>query len=321
MSIRRRSAPSPPSRMRSCRENICREGAAPHPDWRPPGAHLKASLDDKIVLMVQAADGSMGAQLFRVDGIFRSGAPEMDEGVVFILRSDAAEPFRAGRPHHAKPRSCSIPRGRFRLALATLEEGPRRRSTVEILPWWQVEPFLQQFIQIDDAFFYIIVLILFIVISIGILNTIMMSIFERVREFGVMMALGTKPRQIVQTRGGRSVCAGPRRGRRRQPARLGCSLFTLPGRHQPLGVQCGRGGAGHHFQPGLLRADRGQPDFFQSGGSRGGSSSVALSRIACGRACSRWRQSAMSDKSRRLSKSVMFPRPITIMWTCMLCAT
>ena len=45
---------------------------------------------------------------------------------------------------------------------------------------------------------YIIVLILFIVISIGILNTIMMSIFERVREFGVMMALGTKPKQIVK---------------------------------------------------------------------------------------------------------------------------
>jgi len=40
--------------------------------------------------------------------------------------------------------------------------------------------------------------IFFVVISIGILNTIMMSIFERVREFGVMMALGTKPRQILK---------------------------------------------------------------------------------------------------------------------------
>ena len=69
---------------------------------------------------------------------------------------------------------------------------------VEVLPWWRVEPFLRQFIQLDDAFFYIIVLILFVVISVGILNTIMMSIFERIREFGVMMALGTKPRQIVR---------------------------------------------------------------------------------------------------------------------------
>jgi len=51
---------------------------------------------------------------------------------------------------------------------------------------------------LDDAFFYIIVLILFFVISVGILNTVMMSVFERVREFGVMMALGTKPRQVVR---------------------------------------------------------------------------------------------------------------------------
>lgn len=41
-------------------------------------------------------------------------------------------------------------------------------------------------------------LILFVVISIGIMNTIMMSFFERVREFGAMMALGTKPRQIIR---------------------------------------------------------------------------------------------------------------------------
>ena len=61
-----------------------------------------------------------------------------------------------------------------------------------------VEPFLRQFIELDDAFFYIIVLILFVVISVGILNTVMMSVFERVREFGVMMALGTKPRQVVR---------------------------------------------------------------------------------------------------------------------------
>jgi ABC-type lipoprotein release transport system permease subunit len=120
----------------------------------------------------------------------------MDEGVVFILRSDAQTLFALG--------------DRITEAALLLESSRRVPSAlnalnkdltgepVEVLPWWQVEPFLQQFIQIDDAFFYIIVLIFFVVISIGILNTIMMSIFERVREFGVMMALGTKPRQIIK---------------------------------------------------------------------------------------------------------------------------
>ncbi len=159
-------------------------------------AHLKASLDDKIVLMVQAADGSMGAQLFRVAGIFRSGAPEMDEGVVFILRSDAQSLFSLGD----RITEAAILLGSSRQVSASLQALDRSLAgePVEILPWWKVEPFLQQFIQIDDDFFYIMVLIFFVVISVGILNTMMMSIFERVREFGVMMALGTKPRQIIK---------------------------------------------------------------------------------------------------------------------------
>jgi putative ABC transport system permease protein len=159
-------------------------------------SRLKVSLGDKVVLMVQAADGSMGAQLFRVAGIFRSGAPEMDQGVVFVLRSDAQNLFSLGD----RVTEAALLLGSSRqvpVALETLKKD-LSGAPVEILPWWQVQPFLQQFIQIDDAFFYIIVLIFFIVISIGILNTIMMSIFERVREFGVMMALGTKPRQIVK---------------------------------------------------------------------------------------------------------------------------
>jgi putative ABC transport system permease protein len=158
--------------------------------------HLKAGLGDKIVLMVQAADGSMGAQLFRIAGIFRSGAPEMDNGVVFILRSDAANLFSMSDGIS----EAAILLNNSRRVAADLEslKSTLAGQPVEVLPWWQVEPFLQQFITLDDAFFYIIVLILFVVISIGILNTIMMSIFERVREFGVMMALGTKPRQIVR---------------------------------------------------------------------------------------------------------------------------
>ncbi len=156
---------------------------------------LGARLHDKIVLLVQAADGSMGAQLFRVTGIFRSGSPDLDRGVVYVLRKDAQALFSLGdRVTEAAlllDSSQSVaPAHQFlsqRLAGAP----------VEILPWYVVEPFLRQFIQLDDAFFYIIVLILFIVISVGILNTVMMSVLERVREFGVMMALGTKPGQIV----------------------------------------------------------------------------------------------------------------------------
>jgi len=157
---------------------------------------LSAGLNDKIVLVVQAADGSMGAQLFRVAGIFRSGSPDLDRGVVYLLRKDAQSLFSLGD---------GVTEAAFLLdSSESVSEAQRfltsrlAHAPVEVLPWYVVEPFLRQFIQLDDAFFYIIVLILFFVIAVGILNTVMMSVFERVREFGVMMALGTRPRQVVR---------------------------------------------------------------------------------------------------------------------------
>jgi len=157
---------------------------------------LKTRVGDKVVLLVQAADGSMGAQLFRVGGLFRSGSPDLDRNVAYVRRSDAQDLFALGdRVTEAVvllESSAAVEGAQASLA-AALAGG-----TYEVLTWSQVEPFLEQFIVLDDAFFYIIVGILFIVISIGILNTILMSVFERVREFGVMMALGTRPRQVVR---------------------------------------------------------------------------------------------------------------------------
>jgi len=157
---------------------------------------LNAHLDDKVVLVVQAADGSMGAQLFHVAGIFRSGSPELDRGVVYLLRNDAQSLFvlPGGLTEAAilLDSSQSVAQAQNYLTRRLSGKG------VEVLPWYVVEPFLRQFIQLDDAFFYIIVLILFFVIAVGILNTVMMSVFERVREFGVMMALGTRPGQVVR---------------------------------------------------------------------------------------------------------------------------
>ena len=157
---------------------------------------LQVELGDSLVLLVQAADGSMGGEKYRITGLFRSGSPELDRGIVYLLRSDADELFAL----HGKTTEAAVLMDSSQLVDSARAELARRLAAaeVEILPWFIVEPYIQQFIELDDAFFYIIVLILFIVISVGILNTILMSVFERIREFGVMMSLGMKPRQVVR---------------------------------------------------------------------------------------------------------------------------
>jgi ABC-type lipoprotein release transport system permease subunit len=66
----------------------------------------------------------------------------------------------------------------------------------EVLDWAGLMPELVQYIVMDDFGAYIFDVVLFVVIAFGILNTIQMSVFERTREFGIMLAIGTKPEQV-----------------------------------------------------------------------------------------------------------------------------
>ena len=67
---------------------------------------------------------------------------------------------------------------------------------LEVMAWDELMPELVQFIVMDDVSAYIFDLVLYLLVAFGILNTIQMSVFERIREFGVMLAIGTKPSQV-----------------------------------------------------------------------------------------------------------------------------
>jgi len=65
------------------------------------------------------------------------------------------------------------------------------------LGWDEISPMLKQWIEFDNAFIWIIVAVVMIIVAIGILNTVLMGVLERTKEFGILMALGTKPNQII----------------------------------------------------------------------------------------------------------------------------
>lgn len=73
------------------------------------------------------------------------------------------------------------------------------QEAIELNPWNRMMPELEQFIWLDDAGMYIMLLILVIVVGFGILNTILMSVLERQRELGVLLALGLPPGAIFRT--------------------------------------------------------------------------------------------------------------------------
>ena len=155
---------------------------------------LGAKIGSKIVLMAGTEGGDSQAQLGRVRGIFRAGMEEMDRYLI-LTPLHFAQRFLQGEGA-ALERS---PITRYALFFdhpdqaviwkQQLQQQPFA-AEVAVLEWQQLMPQLLQFIAVDDAGNYIFLTLILILVIFGIINTVLMSVLERTREFGLLRALG-----------------------------------------------------------------------------------------------------------------------------------
>jgi ABC-type lipoprotein release transport system permease subunit len=155
-------------------------------------AKLGVDLGDRVVLTASGTDGEMARALFRVSGILqpRSG---LEEGVAFTTVEAAAASVGAGaaRTEIGLVLDDDARRGEVASALqASLPAGGQR---LEVLPWEKALPELLGAIRADKAFAWLFGLVVFVVMGFGIANTFLMSVLERVRELGLLSALGLTP--------------------------------------------------------------------------------------------------------------------------------
>ncbi|WP_341582605.1 FtsX-like permease family protein [Marinobacter metalliresistant] len=156
---------------------------------------LDVSPGDELVLVVQAADGSIGADRFEVVGVFETGIKRID-GFLAQMPLASAQALYAFQ-------------GRFTEIAARVQDADQldqvvgavrdrlQGHDVEVLGWPALMPSLVQMVAFHDAVAYIVIFVVFVVVAAGIVNTILMSVLERSREFGVMLALGTPGSRVV----------------------------------------------------------------------------------------------------------------------------
>lgn len=155
---------------------------------------LKVGMGDELSFISQAADGSIAAELYRVHGLIDTGVDEIDAQVGFVRLQDAQELLVLGdRVHRVLALTDKATRAAKLAADFTPEDGQ------EILTWAQLMPELSRGIEVDKGGQHIFLVIVLIVIALGVTNTMMMSVLERTREFGVLLAIGTTPGMIVRT--------------------------------------------------------------------------------------------------------------------------
>lgn len=160
--------------------------------------NLNVELGSKIVILTQGIDGSTGALPYKVKGIFRTGTDGMDRGMAFITLSDAQYLLRADDMVDSIALSTDTPRDVPAVVTALREKLSPLKHKFEVLGWKELMPELVQFVTLDSVCGYMFLAVLIIVVIFGVLSAVFTSVLERTREFGIMLALGTRPAQVVQ---------------------------------------------------------------------------------------------------------------------------
>jgi ABC-type lipoprotein release transport system permease subunit len=162
--------------------------------------NLRATVGDELTVLGQGRDGSIAATVVRVRGIYNSGMDDFDRSAIQIPLAEFQAVFTMGEAVHeivVMGRRLSDAPG-IQAVLQEQIADSQDQDELVVLDWEDLMPGLKEAIEMDLVSGGIFYLILIMVVAFSILNTFLMAIFERTYEFGVMMAMGTKPQRLTR---------------------------------------------------------------------------------------------------------------------------
>lgn len=162
--------------------------------------NLQVGPGDELIILGQGRDGSIAATVVQVKGIYGSGIDEFDRSTIHIPLKTFQDIYSMQNAVHEVVVVC-----RSLKNVSPVKKNIQERinhqtnqSNITVLDWQELMPGLLQGIQMDLISGIIFYIILILVVAFSILNTFLMAIFERTREFGVLMAIGTTPRRLIK---------------------------------------------------------------------------------------------------------------------------
>jgi ABC-type lipoprotein release transport system permease subunit len=156
---------------------------------------LGAEVGETIVLTAQDFYGSLTGGSFTLVGTFLTGNDQLDNTMAVILKSTAQDLLVF--EHRISKFALKIdPRFPIQEVTHSIKE-KLEGSDLRVVTWESLIPMFAGMIRFQNGMIFVIMAIVLSIVAAGILNTLMMSIMERIRELGLMLALGTQPRQIV----------------------------------------------------------------------------------------------------------------------------
>lgn len=154
---------------------------------------LDVGLGDELVLLGQATDGSIANGLYTVRGILAPFSEATDRGGVFLVRQAFLDFF-------------VLPGGAHQVVVRNTEGQPLETSAariraaapgLDVLTWRQLFPTLATMLDSVESTMYILFMIVYLAIAILLINATLMAVFERIKELGLLKAIGLSPTRVV----------------------------------------------------------------------------------------------------------------------------
>jgi len=155
---------------------------------------LDAKIGSELVYIGQTADGYMANEIFIVRGILKAVATTIDRSSVLISKQTLIDMLALPEGAHEivimrADRTTDLDTALQQIAILAPEH--------ETLDWRTLMPVIARFLETADVQILIMLIFTYIAVASVVLNAILMSVFERIHEFGIMKAIGVTPAQIV----------------------------------------------------------------------------------------------------------------------------
>jgi ABC-type lipoprotein release transport system permease subunit len=155
---------------------------------------LDTRVGKRVVLMSQDPDNNIADRGFRVVGVFEADLESREDSIVYAGREVIQSMLGIG----TDVSEIAVLAYDYRTPQAlTARIRNAAGADNEVLSWLDLDPYLSAMMRVMDGFVLVWMVVIFLALSFGLVNTLMMAVFERVREIGLMRALGMRPSAIV----------------------------------------------------------------------------------------------------------------------------
>lgn len=153
-----------------------------------------AKVGHKVVLMSQDTTKNIASRAFRITGVFTAEMESTEKQYVYVTLPAVQKMLKLGSG--ISEVAIMLTQREQGDPLAAELRGDLPKS-LEIMTWKQLQPITVAYLAMFNGFIWLWYLVVFIAMGFGIVNTLLMAVMERIREFGLLKALGLRPRRII----------------------------------------------------------------------------------------------------------------------------